>query len=161
VSRGSKAALLVTAALLASTLSACEGGSASGEDRDKDKEGIAAGAAADVSTCKDEAKAAPTPYPSGFPSDWPFPPQSVVFNAEDRGSDGTIVTAVSSAPFEDVRAFMNEDVTAKGFEVEDGETEEHDAEAEWKGNGYHGRWAIRESATCSGETVVQVLSARQ
>ena len=55
---------------------------------------------------------------------------------------------------------MNHDVVAAGFHIEKGETEEHDAEAEWEGNGFHGRWAIRESAQCSGETVIQVLSAK-
>ena len=52
-------------------------------------------------------------------------------------------------------------LTIDGIAVtaEKGETEAHDAEAEWKGNGFHGRWAIRESAKCSGETVIQVLSA--
>jgi hypothetical protein len=55
---------------------------------------------------------------------------------------------------------MNQDVASAGFEIEQGETEKHDAEAEWKGNAFHGRWAIRESAKCSGETVIQVLSAK-
>ena len=144
-------ATLVTAVLLAATLSGCGGR--------PDEESIATGAAADLSTCKDDARPASTPYPSGFPADWPFPPGTVVFNAEDRGSDGTIVTGISSAPFADVLAFMNKDVVGRGFTTEDGETEEHDAEAEWEGNGFHGRWAIRESAQCAGQTVVQVLSA--
>jgi hypothetical protein len=115
-------------------------------------------AAADVSTCKAEATPASTPYGAGFPADWPFPPESVVFNAEDRGEDGTIVTAVSSTDFKSILDFMNHDVVDAGFAIEQGETEEHDAEAEWEGNGFRGRWAIRESAQCEGETVVQVLS---
>jgi hypothetical protein len=45
--------------------------------------------------------------------------------------------------------------------VTSGETEEDDAEANWAGNGYVGRWAIKKSATCPGETVVQLLSQRQ
>lgn len=116
--------------------------------------------AADLSTCKADATAASTPYPSGFPSDWPFPPQTVVFNAEDRGADGTIVTGVSAAPFKQVLGFLNSTVAAKGYHVTNGETEEHDAEANWSGQGFHGRWAIRESGTCPGETVIQVLSAK-
>ncbi len=84
----------------------------------------------------------------------------MVFNAEDRGADGTIVTAVSSLEFTKILRFMNHDVVAAGFHIEEGETEEHDAEAEWEGNDFHGRWAIRESAQCSGETVIQVLSAK-
>ncbi len=115
--------------------------------------------AADLSTCRADATAAATPYGDGFPDDWPFPPQTTVFNSEDRGSDGTIVSAISSSSFQDILAFMNGQVTDAGYQVDKGETEEHDAEAEWSGNGFRGRWAIRESAKCSGETVIQVLSA--
>jgi hypothetical protein len=115
--------------------------------------------AADLSTCTADAEAAPTPYGDGFPTDWPFPPGTVVFNAEDRGSDGTIVSAVSSSDFRSILAFMNHDVADAGYTVEKGETEEHDAEAEWTGNDHRGRWAIRESAQCPGETVIQVVAA--
>ena len=143
--------------LVAATLAGCGGGSDKRSHDDKEA-GDGFSAAADLSTCKADAKPAAKPYGEGFPQDWPFPPQSVVFHAENRGADGTIVTAVSSSPFKAILKFMNHDVVSAGFKIEQGETEEHDAEAEWKGNGFRGRWAIRESAKCSGETVVQVLS---
>lgn len=117
--------------------------------------------AADVTTCSADATAAPTPYGGGFPSDWPFPPETTVYHAEDRGGDGTIVTGISAADFRTILGFMNHQVVDAGFAIEQGETEEHDAEAEWRGNGFRGRWAIKESADCPGETVIQVLSARQ
>jgi hypothetical protein len=116
--------------------------------------------AADLSTCRADATPARSPYGDGFPDGWPFPPKTTVFHAEDRGADGTIVSAVSSSSFKDVLAFMNGPVSDSGFTVEKGETEEHDAEAEWSGHAFRGRWAIRESAQCPGETVIQVLSAR-
>lgn len=149
------AAALAAAALMVSTLTAC-GGEPKQEAEQDAKESFSA--AADLSTCTDQATPAKTPYGTGFPQDWPFPPKTVVFNAEDRGADGTIVTAVSSTPFKQILAFMNHDVVGGGFKIEKGETEEHDAEAEWEGNGFRGRWAIRESAQCPGETVIQVLS---
>jgi len=148
-------AALVAVVLMSGTVAGCGGSSEAA------KEKRAAGdfaRAADLSTCKADATAAPSPYGDGFPADWPFPPGTVVFNAEDRGSDGTIVTGVSSTDFAGILDFMNHDVVDAGFRVEKGETEEHDAEAEWEGNGHRGRWAIRESADCPGETVVQVLS---
>lgn len=142
---------------LALALTSC-GGSEKESGKEKDaKKGFSA--AADVTTCKADAEDTAKPYGDGFPEDWPFPEQTVVFNAEDRGSDGTIVTGVSSAPFKDILDFMNKDVVAAGFTIEEGETEEHDAEAEWEGGSFRGRWAIRESASCPGETVIQVLSA--
>lgn len=147
------AALAGAAAVVVAALTGC--GSEPDEKADHDLE-----QAADQTTCRADATSAATPYGEGFPESWPFPPQTTVFDTEDRGDDGTIVTAVSSAPFADVLAYLNGPVEDAGFRVEGGETEEHDAEAEWAGNGYRGRWAIRESAQCPGETVIQVLSAR-
>lgn len=149
-------AVAAVAAVLLTSLAGC-GSSAEAE---QEKEGGAdLDRVADQSTCLADASAAATPWPDGFPGDWPFPDETTAYHVEDRGSDGTIVTAVSGTAFEDVLAFMNGDVADAGYRVESGETEEHDAEAEWEGNGFHGRWAIRESAQCPGETVIQVLSA--
>jgi hypothetical protein len=127
---------------------------------DHDAESQSLGAAADLTTCYAGATAAATPYPAGFPPSYPFPKRTVVFGAEDRGANGTVVSAVSRIPFAQVLAFLNGPAAEAGFKVTTGETEEHDAEAEWTGNGFHGRWAIRESATCPGETTIQVLSAK-
>ncbi len=147
------AAALVAAALVASSLTGCDSAAEKQAKQDIAK-------AADLSTCKADATPAPTPYGDGFPRDWPFPAQTTVFHAEDRGADGFIVTGISSASLRDVLDFMNGPVSDAGYRVEKGETEAHDAEAEWSGNGFRGRWAIRESAQCPGETVIQVLSAR-
>ena len=147
-------AVFCAAAVLAGALSACESSEQRRAEHDMEQ-------AADVSTCRADAKAAPTPYGDGFPSDWPFPPETTVYNAEDRGADGTIVTGVSSSDLETILDFMNHEVVDAGFAIEKGETEDHDAEAEWKGDSFHGRWAIRESAECPGETVIQVLSAHE
>ena len=141
------------AAVLVLSTAASGGGSAGEEPK---AEGLST--AADQSTCIADARRVAMPDGKVFPADWPFPTRSVVFNAEDRGRDGTIVTAVTATRFPSVLDFMNHQVAGAGFEVEKGETEEHDAEAEWRGNGFRGRWSIRESATCPGETVVQVLS---
>jgi len=126
-------------------------------DADADA-GAGASAAADLATCLESATPAATPYDDGFPRAWPFPPRTVVFGVEDRGSAGTVVTAVSATAFDSILTFLNDDVARAGFAVERGETEEHDAEADWRGQGFRGRWAIRESAQCPGQTVIQVLS---
>jgi hypothetical protein len=151
------ATALATVALLASTLIACGSDEQAAENGAEDS----LLGAADLSTCRDDANPAGRPYGDAFPEDWPFPPETVVFNAEDRGSDGTIVTGISSAPFKQILAFMNQNVVDRGYKIEKGETEEHDAEAEWQGNGFRGRWAIRESAQCQGQTVIQVVAATE
>jgi hypothetical protein len=135
-------------------VSAC-GGADSSTSADPDQESFSA--AADRSTCLADATMV-TSLPVGYPIAFPMPPQTVVYDAEDRGSEGVVVTGVTDLPFKDVLAALNGPAQDAGYKVTNGETEEHDAEANWEGNGYRGRWAIRESASCPGETVVQVLS---
>ncbi len=146
----------VTAWALLLGLTACQSGSAADRESGKEFDKVA-----DQTTCVADATALDRPWPDGFPSDWPFPGKTTAYNVEDRGADGTIVTAVSGADFSDVLAFMNHDVVDAGYRIESGETEEHDAEAEWEGQGFRGRWSIRESAQCPGETVIQVLSTHE
>jgi hypothetical protein len=129
--------------------------------QESDKEKAAEGSFSpgeDAQTCSADATALDTPYAESFPTDWPFPPKTVVYDAEDRGDAGTVVTAISAASFKDILDYMNNDVVDAGFEIESGETEEHDAEAEWRGTDFHGRWAIRVSSACPGETSIQVLA---
>lgn len=146
--------VLTAGVVLATFLGGCS------TDTGADENGRSGGAEpADLTTCKDDAEAADAPFGDAFPADWPFPAETVVHHVEDRGADGTIVSGVSTSSFTEILAFLNQDVVSAGFRIEGGETEEHDAEAEWRGNGFHGRWTIRESATCPGETVIQVLSA--
>jgi hypothetical protein len=152
VSRPPRSAAVLLAALAAT--SACGGGTGHASDEtDHDR-------AADTTTCLADARAIGS-YPAGFPADFPLPDHTVVFNAEDRGADGVVVTGVTSLPFEQVLDALNGPAQDAGYQVTTGETEEHDAEANWSGHGYRGRWAIRESAGCAGETVVQVLAAKR
>jgi len=52
-------------------------------------------------------------------------------------------------------------IPAAGFKLTEGEVEERDAESNWEGNGYLGRWAIREMPNCTGQTSVTVLAQKQ
>jgi hypothetical protein len=155
-SRPCRLALPAVAALLLLT-TACGGGD--------DSEAAASGAgdegfsaAADIATCLKNATAV-TSTPDGYPAGFPLPNGTVVFNIEDRDAEGVITTGVTSTPFDDVLKDMNAAEQA-GFRVTSGETEEDDAEASWTGHGFVGRWAIKKSATCPGETVLQLLSKR-
>lgn len=113
--------------------------------------------AADQTVCREDATAVSTPYDPLFPDTWTFPADTTVYDVERREGTGVIVTAISQAPFEDVLDHLNTVNTAAGFEVVDGETEADDAEAEWATeDGQVGRWAIRRSGSCAGETVIQV-----
>ena len=150
------AALLAVTAVVTVLAGGCGGGAANSGRADHDS-----GAAADTTTCRAQARpVAPSAYPSAFPADFPFPARTVVYDVEDRGKDGVIASGVTDEPFKQVLADLNGPAQKAGYQVTSGETEEHDAEANWTGHGHHGRWAIRASASCSGETVVQVLAAQ-
>ena len=143
------------AAVLLLLLTACGGGGES-DSADPDADGLAS--AADTTTCVNDAHPV-TSTPDGYPTSFPLPDGTVLFHVEDRGQDGVIATGVTGTPFDDVLASMNAS-TKSGFKVTSGETEEDDAEANWTGQGFTGRWAIKKSASCPGETVIQLLSKR-
>lgn len=151
-----RAALLPLALAVLVLVAGC--GDSGDEPTAGDPDGGDHSSAADTSTCVADATPV-TSTPESYPSDFPLPDGTVVFAVEDRGEDGVIATGVTRTPFEDVLAAMNAAEEA-GFRVTSGETEDDDAEASWSGNGYVGRWAIKKSATCPGETVVQLLSTQ-
>jgi hypothetical protein len=133
-----------------------EHGSDQGSEQDSEQ---AMETAADQSVCKADADPVSTPYAEGFPDAWTFPAQTTAYNVEDREGTGVIVTAISSLPFKQILDYLNHDAVDAGFKITEGETEEHDAEANWASGDQEGRWAIRESPSCPGETVIQVFAA--
>lgn len=150
--RGAGATVLVSALLLLTAGCGSNGGS-SAPDAGGDLT-----AAADTSTCVAAAHQV-SDFPAGYPTDFPLPEGTVVYHVEDRGEQGVVATGVTRTAFPDVLKALNA-AKAAGFKVTEGETEDHDAEANWTGNGYTGRWAIRASASCPGETVLQLLSRK-
>jgi len=154
VLRAVVSAPLAAAVLLA--LTSCGGGESGAVAEEHDPDAGSFSASASTDTCVDDA-AAVTSTPDGYATGFPLPEGTVVFHVEDRGPDGVIATGVTALPFDEVLDAMNATEKA-GFRITSGETEEDDAEANWAGNGYIGRWAIKKSATCPGETVVQLLS---
>ena len=145
--------------LVALSLSACggEGGAESAQQKSAEQ---SLGKAADASTCVADAKAVSGSTPAGYAKDFPLPSGTVMFSVQDRGATGVVGTGVVKASLKDVLATLNGTAQDAGYTITTGETEKHDAEANWSGNGFRGRWAIKESATCSGEIVIQVLSAK-
>ena len=159
-----RAALALAGALLLVTpgLAGCSGDSEAESSSEQAREQAAEHeleGAADRSVCRADADPVDKPYGEGFPEAWAFPAETTVYDVEDRGETGVIVTGISSAPFQDILDFLNHDAVDAGFEITEGETEEHDAEANWESDDRSGRWAIRESADCPGETVIQVFAA--
>lgn len=164
--RGALIALLLPPVLLTAGCGGEQTGSSPGEPQRYSAEGDGdgdAGTEADLETadrtvCRADATPAATPYAAGFPEDFTFPASTTVYDVEERPGVGVIVTAISSAPFEAILDHLNTVEVEAGFRIVSGETEEDDAEANWRSATQQGRWAIRRSATCPGETVIQVVA---
>jgi hypothetical protein len=139
------------AGVLAVTLAGC---SSSGGQRNAGNK--VALDAKPVTVCAAAAKA--VALPAGFPADFPLPPGTVVTSASDRASAGLVVTGVTSTSFKDVLAALQSQLPEHGFTAQDGETEPHDAESDWRSATFDGRWAIRELPQCPGDTSVSVLA---
>jgi hypothetical protein len=147
---------IAVALLAAAALVGCGGGE-SDEEKLAEKQLAASGAPAPV--CVDEAPS-DEQVPDGFPADFPMPDGSVVYASEERSGGRTIVYAVVDADVKAVLEQLQKGLPGAGYELTEGEVEERDAESNWTGKGYTGRWAIREVAGCPEQTSVTVLSAR-
>jgi len=106
-------------------------------------------------------EAVTVPKDGSFPTDWPFPPDTVVTSTEKVPGGGLAVTAQVGSTFEEVLPFMQHDLEDAGFVATEGEAEHDDAEATWTGGGYSGTWAIKSSASCEGTTLLQMAAAKQ
>jgi hypothetical protein len=98
--------------------------------------------------------------PATFPSDFPLPPGSVVIGSERRDQGQVIVYAVSPKDVKTTLHSLQHDLPAAGYKLTEGEVERDDAESNWTGNGYRGRWAIRVIDGCGGNTSVTVLAQK-
>jgi hypothetical protein len=148
--------LLVAIAITASVaLTGCGGGES---DAEKQAEKQLANSGAPTPVCVEQAKEAS--FPASFPTEFPLPDGSKVYASEERSEGRTIVYAVVDRDVKAVLKQLQTDVPAAGFKLTEGEVEERDAESNWTGNGYTGRWAIREVAGCPDQTSVTVLSAK-
>jgi hypothetical protein len=150
-------ALVALALLAAAVLTGCGGGE-SEEEKQAEKQLRASGAPTPV--CVDQVKDQ-VEVPASFPSAFPLPDGAVVYAAQKRSEGRTIVYAVVDRDVKAVLKQMQDGPRAAGFEAKEGEVEERDAESNWEGNGYTGRWAIREVDGCPEQTSVTVLSAKK
>jgi hypothetical protein len=156
-------AVLATTCVVAAGLLAGCGGSSGDDDSSGEKkaEKQLANSAAPTPVCVDQAKAAGTKVmPTAFPTSFPMPEGSVVYATQHRSEGRTIVYAVVDSDVKTVLHGLQTALPEAGFTPKEGEVEEHDAESNWTGNGFTGRWAIRQVAGCAEQTSVTVLSAR-
>ena len=157
MTRALSARALRRAAVAAALVTVAGCSSSGGTSTEKTPTGSAA-ELADI-VCAKDAAAKKVDVPASFPKNFPLPPGTIVYSADDRGpSTGVVITGVTSTPFKDVLKALQHKLPAAGFTPDEGETEPHDAESNWTAKGYDGRWAIREIPQCAGDTLVNVVA---
>lgn len=87
-----------------------------------------------------------------LPTGWavPLPDGAVPVDVRNDTNGRVIVTAVVPVSEKDTLHAMQSKFAAAGLKLTEGETEEHDAESNFTGNGLTGRWGIRELSGCPG-----------
>jgi hypothetical protein len=99
------------------------------------------------------------PVPASFPADFPLPENSTITGGEQRSGDQTVVTAVVRQDFKTLLAYMQTRLPAAGLIPSEGEVEEHDAESNFTGPNYRGRWQLRVIPDCPDQTQLTILTA--
>ena len=79
----------------------------------------------------------------------PLPQGTVVVDVRHGTGNRTVVTGVVPAAEKDVLAGLQQAYPAAGLTLTEGETEERDAESNFRGDELTGRWGIRELPDCS------------
>jgi hypothetical protein len=135
VSPGWPAALAVAGLLV---------GGCSGED----EEGKGAVNAGQVATVACPSQARSVRLPAGWAV--PLPAGSVPVDVRNSTNGRVIVTSVVPTSESDTLKEMQRLFASAGLKLTEGETEKHDAESNFTGNGLTGRWGIRELTGCDG-----------
>lgn len=97
----------------------------------------------------------PIQRPNGLPESFPLP-EGTVLDSTRTESGATVVEGYVPGDLDGVREFMNDKLPDAGYELEGGETEEHDAETEFRGNGVEGRLKLRDITDCDGAVTFAV-----
>jgi hypothetical protein len=97
----------------------------------------------------------PIQRPNGLPESFPLP-EGTVLDRTRSESGATVVEGYVAGDLDGVREFMNDKLPDAGYELEGGETEEHDAETEFGGNGVEGRLKLRDISGCEGALTLEL-----
>jgi hypothetical protein len=138
-------------AIAIATLAGC-GGSGNERDAKPDSSGPRT-----LPSCAPEARGAV--LPEGFPEDFPLPPGTVVRRASGEG--GTLnVDALVPGDIRAATTFLLDELPSAGYELGEGDSEEHEAESHFSGNGFDGFFKLNTIGDCDGANTLAVVLSR-
>lgn len=97
--------------------------------------------------------------PSDFPASFPLPPGTVMTSEERRSGGRLIVHMLAPSDAKAVARFFERELPTAGFRLTGGESEPGEAEANYEGSGYIGRWKVQDVDGCPGAVSLDVLVA--
>jgi hypothetical protein len=113
-----------------------------------------------VTTLPDCApQATPVALPEDFPETFPLPRGAVVREARDDGKTMT-VEAVVPGDIRDVTESLIDGLRQAGFDLGEGDSEEHEAESHFTGNGFAGFFKLNTVGDCAGANTLAVVLTR-
>jgi hypothetical protein len=97
--------------------------------------------------------------PAAFPAAFPLPPGTAITSQESRSGGRIIIhTLVPALDVKGVAEFFERELPKAGFEITEGESEPGEAEANYQGQGFTGRWKVNTIDGCVGAVTLQVLA---
>ncbi|MFL5980105.1 MAG: hypothetical protein ACJ74D_04835 [Gaiellaceae bacterium] len=100
--------------------------------------------------------AMPAALPERFPMDFPLPRGSVVREARDDGKTMNLEALVPGA-IRDVTDRLLDELPGAGYELGEGDSEEHEAESHFSGNGFDGFFKLNTIGGCDGANTLAVV----
>ena len=98
-------------------------------------------------------------YPAGFPSGLPKP-DGYRLTSTHRDGDFTVAVGSATGTLEQVRDFFQSGLPSAGYQLGEGDAEEHEAETEFEGKGSRGKLKIRDFSDCEDRVSLEVAVAR-
>ena len=89
-----------------------------------------------------------------------LPDGAVITTVEQRDGGRTVITATAPTPFTELLDRVRAGYTAHGLTQLNGEAENGDAESDFTGQGYKGRWGLRQVNGCPTNTTISVVVAK-
>lgn len=84
----------------------------------------------------------PVDAPEGLPPELPLPPGIVLTDAQSPAEGDFNLRGVVAGELQETADFFREQLAENGFELGEGDAEEHEQEAEFEGHGYEGEWRV-------------------
>ena len=103
--------------------------------------------------------AAAVPPPEAFPEDLPLPPGTVITAARMTAAGAAYIDGYAPLSHIDAARFFLEEMPAAGYVNGRGDSESHEAEAPFSGNGVDGRWIVVTVPDCPAATYIVITTA--